>query len=945
MPSNSSTLLVDGDYHDWIELYNPSNEDIDLSDYTLSDDQDELDMWTFPSGILAPNEYLVVYASKLDGDPGLTEIHTNFKISSSGESIFLSKDMEVVQMTPDTLMLADLALVFDDGEWLISNDPTPGATNTLSTVKTVEFSQAGGIYNQSVNLILSADAGYDIRYTLDNTNPSNLSQIFEDQIIIDSSTHLRAQIFDGNEAVSEIFSETYIHPTHVHNLPVVSLNFNPVEMFDSLVGIYPNFYGLNKIDAQIEYFKDGVSQFISSGNLAIHGGDSRKAPQKSLKFNGDINYQLFPEKEVDQFKSIILRAGGQDKAKTYIRDAVKYQMFQGLVDVDLQGFQPAVLYLNGEYWGIQNIREKTNEDYLYTNYGLDESQILSIAKPKGDILDVSAGSIVPYEELIATFEGLDTSEESNFAVIDTLIDVSNFLDYYILQIFSANSDWPENNLKLWISTEEGAKWRWILYDTDLTFGRIIPNWFDSSYDAQTFMEALGEISTIQNSEASTLIFSKAMQNPVMQEMFLQRLEILLVEVFNSDRLIGVLDKLVNELESEMPYHIAKWDAETDQSQYQMGSMTNWEYHLNIVRNFLELRPTELVNQINEYYDVQDSTTLKFDYNSEESLVFIDQSQVLDTTHIHILSNLERTLLFKTKPGYALSSITRVVEVNDTIVETTQIDTSVYVYIPSIGNTTFIVETIPVDLSEYASLIINEVVSSNDEGDANPDGKYSDWIEIYNLGSESLDMAGLTIMDSENSYTIPYNMTSTIIEPDSFLIIWANGNAEGDFLNTNFKISSGGEKIKLLLGDITLDSIIVPQLEVNTSYGRINDELMIYSQPSIGLENPDMFDCYSDWEGSAAIDSCEVCSGGNTGITPDDCLINDLRNNDISEELRLFPNPSSSLIYLSKDVQWTLFSAEGLEIDSGFSNQINIESLPSNIYFLVTEHSKIKILKI
>jgi len=533
----------------------------------------------------------------------------------------------------------------------------------------------------------------------------------------------------------------------------------------------------------------------------------------------------------------------------------------------------------------------------------------------------------------------------NFEVIDSLIDVSCFLDYYLLQIFSANTDWPENNLKLWKSIEEGSKWRWILYDTDMTFGRVISNWFDSSYDAQTFMEALGEISTIQNSEASTLIFSKAMQNPVIKEMFLQRLEILLGEVFNSNRLIGVLDNLEEELESEMPYHIEKWDNETNQSQYQMGSMENWGHHVNVVREFLSLRPNELLDQINEYYGVEESTTLKFNFNSEESVVFIDQFQVLDTTHIDILSNEERSLLFKTKPGYALSSVTRVDEINDTTVQTTQIDTSEYVYIPSDVSTTFIVETTIVNPAEYASLKINEVVSKNDEGDADPDGKYSDWIEIYNSGSETLDMAGLTISDSENSYTMPYNTTSTIIEPDSFLIIWANGDDGGEFLNTNFKISSDGEKIELLFNDITLDSVLVPQLEANTSYGRFNGELMIYSQPSIGLKNPDMFDCYDDWEGSAAIDSCGVCSGGNTGITPDDCETTDLIDHDISHELKLFPNPASSFIYLSKDVRWTLFNAEGIKIDSGFSNQIDIESLPANTYFLITKHSKVKFLKI
>ena len=245
-----------------------------------------------------------------------------------------------------------------------------------------------------------------------------------------------------------------------------------------------------------------------------------------------------------------------------------------------------------------------------------------------------------------------------------------------------------------------------------------------------------------------------------------------------------------------------------------------------------------------------------------------------------------------------------------------------------------------------SLFINEVVSNNKEdGVLDPSGEYTDRIEIYNGGSNTIDVAGLVLRDSKDSYTIPYDVPATNLGPDEYLVIWANGGDEGDFLNTNFKLSAEGEQLDLIYNNDTLQTLIIPALDSNTSYGRINDEYKVYSTPTNGASNPNLFDCFEEWEGTAAVDSCDTCSGGNTDIEINKCGVTGLKDGYGDEVFHLFPNPVESTVHFNQIVAWTLFNSQGLEVDSGTSDQIDLESIPSSVYFLVTKQGKVKLVKI
>ncbi len=205
---------------------------------------------------------------------------------------------------------------------------------------------------------------------------------------------------------------------------------------------------------------DGVKKISTDAGIKINGGCSRTNPQKSLgvyfrdKYGPDeIRYPLFNSKNVDRFKSIMLRNSGNDFNRTQMQDAMMQTLIIGQMDIDYMAYTPAALYLNGVYWGVQNIREKSSGDYLYTNYGLDEDSI--------DLLEsfntVIEGDNSDYTAIISFLNSNNLTSTQNYNYVTSRIDLESYIDYQIAEIYFANLDWPGNNIKYWKSEKTGFK--------------------------------------------------------------------------------------------------------------------------------------------------------------------------------------------------------------------------------------------------------------------------------------------------------------------------------------------------------------------------------------------------------------------------------------------------------------------------------------------------------
>ncbi len=395
MASNQTTIYdEDGDTPDWIELYNKGIEQISLSGFSLSDDTLNIQKWEFDSTTIDPGEHLIVCAS--GKNRRTTSLHTNFKISASGERILLSDASGTIidhVVVPASTTDISYGRISDGSLPWIFQYASPGSGNTgnefVGYADPVSVSLPGGFYSSAISVELSAGDSR-IFYTLDARDPDTTSMEYSTPINIQNTTVLKAFSIKAGHLPAPTIYHTYFINEET-DLPVVSLTSDPYNLFDYNYGIYadgpgwtpgePN-HGANfwmdwERPAHIEFFEDDKSPgFSENCGISIYGAYTRCYAQKAfaVKFKemygiSKIEYPLFPDFRVTTFKSFLLRNSGNDFKYTHIRDAMMQTLIKDL-DIDYLEYRPATTFINGQYWGIYNIREKISEDYIAYRHGV-----------------------------------------------------------------------------------------------------------------------------------------------------------------------------------------------------------------------------------------------------------------------------------------------------------------------------------------------------------------------------------------------------------------------------------------------------------------------------------------------------------------------------------------------------------------------------------------------
>ena len=402
LTSSTSFIDEDNEASDWIELFNQSNNLINLEGFYLSDDENNLTKWQFPNLSLNPNSYLLIYCSGKDKKSN--EIHTNFKISSNGEVIFLSnKSGELISRLDVPKLINDISYgksILNEN-YVYYTNPTPKLKNSndefLGIVDSkITFSNNGGILQNSINLeIMGNDSDEKIVYTIDTNNPDANSKVYTQPISINENTVIRARIIKEKYISSISESRTYIF-NEDYNLPVICLVSNDNDLFNEETGIYvrgPNaesnwpYYGANfwkdiEIPVHFSYYdkEESMPVYLNAG-LKIFGGTSRSNEQRSFSIHKrnkyddqEIKFPFFKNFNYDEFESLILRNAANDWLKANLRDAAFSQV---MVDsgLDYQDYHSVKVYLNGKYWGLYHLREKHNEHMLSSKHNVDANEI------------------------------------------------------------------------------------------------------------------------------------------------------------------------------------------------------------------------------------------------------------------------------------------------------------------------------------------------------------------------------------------------------------------------------------------------------------------------------------------------------------------------------------------------------------------------------------------
>jgi hypothetical protein len=641
MTANTSCVLDPAyyNYSEWIELYNPGSQSVLISGYQLSNDPSNPGLWKFPSATyITAKGFIVIWMDKLN-----TGLHTNFRTRSDDEYIFLSNVNGVLLDTVHVhRMFSNVSYGRNpDGasNWDLFQTPTPGMKNTGSTVtdRSPEpvFSLPGGRYgsSQTVTLTNPGTTG-KIYYTTNGSEPGLNSTIYSGPFSVTKTSTIKARIIETGKAFGRTVTNTFFIREHKFTLPVVSVSTDPINLWDPMKGIYVE--GTNGIEgfcygktnwnqdwerqATFEYFTpEGTKKISTDAGIKINGGCSRTNPQKSLgvyfrdKYGPDeIRYPLFNSKDVDRFKSIMLRNSGNDFNRTQMQDAMMQSLIIGQMDIDYMAYSPAALYLNGVYYGVQNIREKSSSDYLYTNYGLDPDSV--------DLLEsyasVIEGDNQDYVPIISFLNSNNLTSTQNYNFVTSRIDMESYIDYQIAEIYFANLDWPGNNDKYWKSKSPGSKWRWLLYDTDFGFGLYTT----PDHNTLAFAtEAQGP--DWPNPPWSTLFLRKLLGNADFKKRFVDKFNVYIYSTFNPVRVNAIIDSLSRNIAAEMPYHFLRWG----------GSMGAWEYNLDVDRDFGNRRPAYMMQYLKSYFGLSPVVPLRVNSNLHENELFAINNIVIHDT--------------------------------------------------------------------------------------------------------------------------------------------------------------------------------------------------------------------------------------------------------------------------------------------------------------------------
>lgn len=603
-----------GEYVDWIELSNPTDETVDLSGWYLSDDADQPCFFEFPSGTtIAAGGTLLTYAAGMAAVNKKGEIYLPFSLSAEGDTLLLTNSAGV---TVDIFATGRQRRGMSSGrsgteptDRLFFDTPTPGEKNpsTGDTGYTAAptFSSDGGCMTEStVTLTLSAAADATIYYTLDGSEPTTGSTVYTSPLILSKNTVVRAVAKQGGNVVSDTVTRTFLFDAS-HDLPVVCLSSAPEGLFSQSSGILATGYGASDTYPHqgANYWKDwerpiGFEFYTEDGRLGttfnagvkIHGQYSRAQDQKSLKvvLRGEygtsaVTYPFFKDYDVSTFKSFILRTSGQDWNSLKLRDAFFAQVAKGQMDLDYMEYRFCALYINGEYWGLYCIREHTNADYIESHTGLDADAVDLIKGTK----TVKAGSKDAYEELYEYVRTHDLSVQENFDYVASQVDMEEWANWWIVETFFSNTD--TGNIKFYCGQDGIGKWRWILFDMD--WGMWPSTYFRNRLDRMLDPKGHGTGKIF-----STLFARKFMENEEFREYFIETYAHHLNTTFAPERMNAILDSMASEIRSEIPRNHERWS---------VLSPSSWERNLLRMKEMLAERVELSKEHLQETFDLSD----------------------------------------------------------------------------------------------------------------------------------------------------------------------------------------------------------------------------------------------------------------------------------------------------------------------------------------------------
>ena len=647
---------------DWLELHNKSNEEVNIGGWFLTDDEDDLAKWEIPPVVLTSDEYLVVLCVGENEIENTSFIQASFKLGAKGEKVFLvNQNGEIMDQINFPCISKNRSFGLNETDDKVHfYVPSPGYENIYSTSfqqqeNSISLSHPAGLYENEFDLTVESELSHEIRFTTDGTYPKEEGVLLNgpitiEELFIDDGVSFipssndwvspMQDVFKGNTLKfitymngcpsSEIVHADYFIRENIEEtypLPIYSLTFEEDQFFGDDGILVPGSTGQNYLGDGPEWERRAFFQLLNASegklyqseiDVRVRGRGSRNNSQKSLKLFGRNNegkapfdYPFFSESDLSDYRRIVLRSGHSDFTKSMISDVLSSELVENL-DVDYMESETSLIFMNGEYWGIQNARENMGKFYLESKYRIDPDAI-DLVKVEDNSFVALEGTTNSIDQLFVFSEENNLAEDDNYQFIIDRIELPNFIDYHIAELFFANWDWPQNNQKVWKSHEPNSKFRWLFYDCDGCF----------------YIHSLDRLSRLDFESDDTpfgfTLFRNMLRNENFRKQFHARYLELINNEFSAVNMLHEIDSLEALYEPVILEHINRWSAP--------DSYTSWKESVSEMRLFALQRSYTTLDQLKKLfgspisiYPNPSNKNLFIDYGGEEA-VYV---QILDS---------------------------------------------------------------------------------------------------------------------------------------------------------------------------------------------------------------------------------------------------------------------------------------------------------------------------
>ena len=882
MASNVGTAISPAyNFDSWIELYNPTEQSINLSGMYLSDDENNLTRWKMPSGVgsVPAKGFKVIWLGSND----LKTTQAPFKLDCDGGTIYLSDQdgsLVVKQQYPEAMSRTAWARKSVDGEeWGWTADATPGESNATAVFASERLdvpvvSEGSKLFTSSLSVKVNIPEGATLMYTTDGSVPmsttatSTVRKSTDGKFAVSSTTNYVFRLFKEGYLPSVPVTRSYIKTSNKYTLPIVSIVGDKRYFTDDMIGIdcdgkngktgngqsSPKNYNMDW-DRPVNFSflsSEGEMLFNQDVNIKVSGGWTRAQKYRSFKlkaskaFDGQnrFDYSFFPQKPYIRNKTLLVRNGGNDMYthnSRFMDGALETIIQRSGIDVDVQSYVPIIEYVNGQLRGVLNLREPNNDDFAYANWGYDDEELDAFEN-----LEMKNGDDVV---LMRIFElAKQINAEGAYEELKTLLDIDEFTNYMAVTMFLDNDDWPNNNMKAYRSRKDG-RYRFVSFDLDYAFG--LRNFNHHNDDPFAYFLDFKDASTVQNEQNRNREVVRLMLNLLGHNEFCRKFIdtfcLVAGSVFEPTHADAIVDELWNNVKGmcELMEGQGITDGHRSKDSYGFwggGQLTS----ATEIKNKLEGRSKKMAGHLKNFSYAKLTTsaqgvTLKTD--AEGARLFVNGIEVpYADFNGHLFAPV--TLRAEAPAGYRFAGWKKGSSI---------VSTETEMSLPT-GTVNLVASFTKLSDNEKAQQGITPVrineVSADDGVYVNDYFKRNDWVELYNTTDQPIDVEGMFLTDNPDKpkkYQISKGVSqaSTVIPTHGYLVIWCDKLEPQSQLHASFKLDNEGDELQLMAADGSwTDRFVYAAHESDQTVGRYPDgsnQVYVMNIPTIA--KPNIFSSY------------------------------------------------------------------------------------------------------